>query len=103
LIGFVESSRDWLFHQNVYTGVKQSAGDFAVGFGRDRKTNSIDFADKRTPIRYGLSPSFRGHSASANLIKITDRHELAEIFSSQRCVQARMLRTEMSNSDNCSS
>jgi hypothetical protein len=87
----------------MHSGFKQSAGDFAVRFGGDGQANGIDLAEKSAPICGGFSLSFGGKILSARLVEVTDRNKIAEVFSSQRRVQARMLPAEMSNSDNCSS
>ena len=100
LISFVDSARDRLFDQHVHARLKQSAGNFAMRFGRYRETDRIDFADQSAPIGRACGFSFRGDASRTLVVKIAHADEIADALSRERSMQTRMLRTEMSNSDN---
>src|SRR5215208_5404988 len=100
-IRFFERSRYRFFDQDVNARLEQAARNLAVGFSRNSDTRRVDMPDQFTPVRGPLSFPFAADRARGVFVEIADGGELRHSFGGECRVDARVLASEATDSNDC--
>src|SRR5262249_29677627 len=84
LVRFVQSARNGLLDEHMYSRPEKLACDFAMSLSRNSQANRVDPLKHLSPVSCPLDSSFVGNASGGLAIKITHEHKVASAFGCQR-------------------